>query len=457
MPVALPRELYDEVLSHLSADSAALQNAALVCRPWTEPSQTALFASVSVTADYDDQRSEARPSNLLRSLQDSPRLAAYVRTLAITLRTIEGAPIFTDKANTIATIIPLLPRISTLSLDADHIDDQMIAVLSEMALNAQLSVIDLPYAVFSSFSDFTRILPRSLCLQSLKIGQLIIQDTTAPPLIEGPPVIHSLTLDRCVTALARLAAWMFACPITVHNFRLVDCGGQSPIVVAILHAIAPSVVKLDLDLMRGVPPTKIVFPDLRSVTYRLDTANITAPRSASEHTAFLTSFEAPNLEEVTLCFHQYHPHLTLMSIDFLSLRRIDEHLSDVAKFPNLRKLNVELWFPPQFTAAERDAFWKLSRIEDDLVPSFEHLFNLGRTRDSLEEHITTNLARKLAYTIPLPPLPATTPLGEQTDSLEANAFFLLLERALTHLVARGIWTASACDWAGAESLGGPRK
>ncbi|KAJ7162928.1 hypothetical protein C8R46DRAFT_1352765 [Mycena filopes] len=452
MPVAFPRELYDEVLSHISEDSTALQNAALVCRSWTDPSQTVLFASVDLKVDYDDQQPETRPSNLLRSLISAPHLAAYIRTLSIVLRsTRRGAPVFPGKANAIATILPHLSHISSLSLHADHMDKQMIAAMGAMALNSPLSAIDLPYAVFSSFRNLTRVLPRNLCLRSLKIGRLIIKDKKAPPSIEAPAV-HSLTFDRCVTALPRLAAWMFARPITVHDFHQVDCGGQSPTVVAILKAIAPSVVKLDLDLMGGVPPTEIVFPELRSVTYRLDTASITPPRLASDHLAFLTTFEAPNLEEVILCFHQYHPNLRTTAIDFASLRRIDEHLGHVTKFPNLRKFHVELTFPCLFIPPEREEFWKESRRQDsDMVPAMKQLFDLGSTRDSLEHYITTSIARKLVYTSPLPPLPARVPVDSETEDerkQDSTDFFLSLYPEFSNILARGVWSASLCSWLG---------
>ncbi|KAJ7162929.1 hypothetical protein C8R46DRAFT_1352766 [Mycena filopes] len=462
MSLSFPRELYDEVLSHLASDSAALRNAALVCHYWTEPSQTVLFASVSLEANYSVHKLESRTSNLLRSLQAAPHLAAYVRILSIALRSTQNALILPDKANIIATILPLLPRISTISLHADHIDDRMIAAMGEMALNAPLSAIDLPYAVFSSFSDFIRILPPNLCLRSLEIGRLIIQDTMAPPSIEAAPVIHSLTLDRCVTALPRLAAWMFAHPIAVHDFRLVDCGGQSSTVIAILNAIAPSVVKLDLDLMQGVPPTQIVFPELRSVKYRLDTASITPPRPASEHTAFLASFEAPKLEELTLCFHRYHTHLKITAVDFTSLGRIDEHLGHAARFPGLRQFNVELWelrvvprvsLPEQVEAVV--ALNELARVEDRLVPTLNEFINLGTPRDTFEKIISSTIARKMAYNPPLPPLPANVSGVSETEdetTHDSATFFLSLYPEFPNMLTRGLWSASVYSRPGIKRM-----
>src|SRR6266508_1467060 len=93
MPPEVPAELYDEIVSYLWNDNAALKSCSLTCQAMTGPSQRRLFYSVAIRPSLALLLGEYRTSfhnttsgtsaDFKKLLDESPHIAEYVESLHI--------------------------------------------------------------------------------------------------------------------------------------------------------------------------------------------------------------------------------------------------------------------------------------------------------------------------------------------------------------------------------------
>ena len=100
----LPPELWDRVIDHLHGDRKALRCTALVCKAWTPSSHFHLFSVMRI---------DRTTSFEIRSLSETPHLAAQVRTL-------ELAGSILKSMSDLLPVLDAMPRLNRLCL-SEHL------------------------------------------------------------------------------------------------------------------------------------------------------------------------------------------------------------------------------------------------------------------------------------------------------------------------------------------------
>ncbi|KAJ8482465.1 hypothetical protein ONZ45_g14937 [Pleurotus djamor] len=168
--MSLPQEIFLAVIEQVE-DAGTLQSCALVSRSCVTPSQRQIFCQVTVSLL---STSPASTTRFNRVLDESPRLATYVRGLQVIQ---EGAEDTADEQKVLSTVLPRLTHLDSLSLNGKInlypflFDSALWEALSEVFQSSNTRCIELSGWHFGDLGYFSRFM-RLLNLSSLSLLKL---------------------------------------------------------------------------------------------------------------------------------------------------------------------------------------------------------------------------------------------------------------------------------------------